>query len=93
MTVYSNSNTGFGLHAVRKIITSVLDKKRDLADFDQAAKLAMHTPSVSRESYASHQTEAAFDHFVSRLQQAGVLEMPKGIKRKIEFNDLNKLAG
>ncbi|MBL6991351.1 MAG: helix-turn-helix transcriptional regulator [Bacteriovoracaceae bacterium] len=88
MTLYSSSTTGFGPHAVRKIITSVLDRKRDLADFDQAAQLAMHTPTVSRESYAAHQVESAFNHYVSRLQRAGVLEMPKGERRKIEVDEI-----
>ncbi len=93
MTLYSNSDTGFGPHAVRKIVTSVLDRKRDLVDFDQAAKLAMHTPNVSRKSYAANQVETAFNHYVSRLQRAGVLKMPEGERRKIvvdeiEYNDL-----
>ena len=93
MLHYSDSDTGFGPHAVRKIVTSVLDRKRDLTDFDQAATLAMHTKKVSRDSYASNQVESAFNHYVHRLQQAGILKMPKGERRtiavdEIEFNDL-----
>ncbi|PIK14387.1 helix-turn-helix transcriptional regulator [Halobacteriovorax sp. JY17] len=89
MTLYSNSSTGFGPHAVRKIITSVLDRKRDIADFDNAATLAMHTPEVSRTSYAANEIEAAFEHYVARLQHAGILSMPEGERRKIQVDEID----
>tara|TARA_B100001971_G_scaffold213155_1_gene245582 strand:+ start:174271 stop:176301 length:2031 start_codon:yes stop_codon:yes gene_type:complete len=89
MSLYSNSSTGFGPHAVRKIITSVLDRKRDIADFDNAATLAMHTPEVSRTSYAANEIEAAFEHYVARLQHAGILSMPEGERRKIQVDEID----
>lgn len=89
MTLYSNSSTGFGPHAVRKIITSVLDRKRDLGDFEQAASLAMHTADVSRTSYAANEVEAAFTHYVARLQRAGILAMPEGERRRIEVDEID----
>ena len=88
MTLYSNSSTGFGPHAVRKIVTSILDKKRDISDFDNAATLAMHSKKTSRDSYASHQVEAAYNHYVHRLQLAGVLRMPSEQQRKIEVDEI-----
>ncbi len=83
MVLYSKSDTGFAAHAVRKLVSSILDKKRDLSDFDHSATLAMHSREISRSTYTAGQIQAAFKHYIHRLQHAGVLKMPPDEKRKI----------
>ena len=87
MVLYSNSKTGFAAKHVKKIVSSVLDRKRDLSDFDDSATLALHTRRVSRESYTANQIQTAFNHYVHRLQRAGVLKMPSGERRKIMVDE------
>lgn len=89
MTLYSKSETGFAAHAVRKLVSSVLDRKRDLSDFDVSATMALHSREVSRSSYTAGQVQAAFKHYVHRLQQAGILKMPEGQKREIKVDEEN----
>lgn len=89
MVLYSKSETGFAAHAVRKLVSSILDKKRDLSDFDHSATMALHSKETSRSSYTAGQVQAAFKYYVYRLQQGSILEMPDGQKREIKVDEQN----
>jgi len=91
--VYANNKTGYSPHAVRKIVTFVLDKKRDLSDYDYSAPMALHSRQTSRDSYSPDQVQTAFRFHVKQLQRSGILMMPENEGRKIlvdetEYNTL-----
>lgn len=91
--LYLDSKTGFGPHAVRKIVTFILDRKRDLEDYEQSAQMALHSRKTSRDSYSPNQVKSSFAYHVSKLQKAGILEMPENEDRKklvseLEYNKL-----
>lgn len=92
--LYLNSKTGFGPHTVRKVVTFILDRKRDLEDYEQSAQMALHSRKTSRDSYSPNQVKSSFAYHVSKLQKAGILEMPKDEDRKMLVSELeyNKLV-
>ncbi len=80
---YTASESGFGGHAVRKIVSSVLNMKNDYDDTAVSSGLAMNSGKVNKKHYTANYVQSCYSYHIHKLQEAGVLKMPAGLSRKV----------